>query len=107
MKRGGDTPIQKTFIALRIGGDGSPFGFGELKNNSEIVFESNESGQPLVANIDGVVVGEMTGYPGQFTYSLKPKLDAALGIDSTSSTVVSTLFYGEDVPNWSDYQKIL
>ena len=99
--------LPKTYIAVSLGGSDGAFAFGELKNNSEVIFESTEEGQPLVANTDGIVAGHASSYPGQFTYQWKPKIDAALGINSTSTTIVSTLKDDDNVPNWSNYQKII
>lgn len=96
-----------TYIAVTNGGDEGPFAFGELKDNDEIVFESFGENIPYLANTDGVVVVKQYGFPQVFTDLWKPKIDAALGINSTASTVISSLNLEDTVPNWDKYQKIV
>lgn len=99
--------LPHTYIAVTNGGDEGPFAFGELKDNGEIVFESFEENVPYCANINGVVVVKQYGFPQVFTNLWKPKIDAALGINSTASTVISSLNLEDTVPNWDKYQKIV
>ena len=99
--------LPRTYIAVTIGGNDGPFAFGELKDNDEIVFECFEENVPWAANTNGLVVAKQYGFPQVFTNLWKPKIDAALGIDSTASTVISSLNEGDTVPNWANYQKIV
>lgn len=99
--------LPKTYIAVSVGGGDSPCAFGELGQNNEVIFQSKDENTPWVASRAGVIVGEATGWPGVFTYVWKPKIDAALGIDSTASIVISSLVQGDEVPNWDSYQIIV
>lgn len=98
--------LPKTYIAVSVGGGDTPCAFGELGQNNEIIFQCKDENTPWVASRAGVIVGEATGWPGVFTYVWKPKIDAALGIDSTAETVISSLEQGDEVPNWDSYQII-
>ena len=99
--------LPKTYIAVSVGGGETPCAFGEVGQNNEVIFQSKDENTPWVASRAGVIVGEATGWPGIFTYVWKPKIDAALGIDSTASLVISSLEQGDEVPNWDSYQIIV
>lgn len=99
--------ITRSYIAVSIGGYDGTFAFGELKDNEEIVFECFEENVPWAANTDGMVIAKQYGFPDVFTNVWKPKIDAALGINSTASGIISSLNEGDTVPNWANYQKIV
>lgn len=99
--------IPRTYIAVTIGGNDGPFAFGELKDNEEIVFECYQENVPWAASTAGNIVVKQYGFPQVFTDMWKPKIDAALGINSTASTMISSLNIGDTVPNWANYQKII
>lgn len=99
--------LPKTYIAVSVGGGNSPCAFGVVGQNNEVIFQSKDENTPWVASREGVIVGVDTGWPGVFTYVWKPKIDAALGIDSTASIEISSLEQGDEVPNWDSYQIIV
>ena len=103
MNRGGDTPVQKTYIALNI----SPWTAGYLENENVYLYGFTSSGNIIACSADGLVYdGPGANLTDGLKTSMRGKLENA-GIQFNEFIVIETPYTGgETIENWENYRKI-
>lgn len=103
MNRGGDTPEQKTLIAINFG----TWAAGYLENENVYLYGYISSGNIMICNADGVVYdGSGAKLNDELKALLRGKLEFA-GIQFNEFIIIETQYTsGETVENWENYRKI-